>query len=71
MLGEIEVMNELENRGGQWFRAEDLNFVGRRSRRPELARIGTHLRSLYEEAAEDPLPERFTRLLARLDEHRA
>jgi hypothetical protein len=48
-------------------------FGGVKTRRPraELTRIGMHLRTLYDQVVEEPVPNRLTRLLARIEEHRA
>ena len=37
-----------------------------RRARPELARIGTHLRALYQEVEKEPVPERLQQLLERM-----
>jgi hypothetical protein len=37
---------------------------------PELARIGARLRTLFDQAVEEPLPDRLTRLVARLEKDR-
>jgi hypothetical protein len=62
-------MNELEMPSPRIVRDEAANpFVRRQNR--DFGRIGTQLRRLYDDVADEQLPDRFARLLARLDEQR-
>lgn len=38
---------------------------------PDLVRIGVHLRALYDEVLEEPVPDRLRQLVARLEQRRA
>jgi hypothetical protein len=64
-------MSERDNKmGWKWLSAEAATTVNARSERPDLVRLGTRLRNLYENVVDEPLPDRFTGLLTRLEQHR-
>jgi hypothetical protein len=54
-----------------WQSAQEAGGTDSRRSRPELARIGTWLRALYEPVAEEAVPDRLKRLLDRLHDRRA
>jgi len=70
-LMKCKAMSELENRTGwRWAVDERSGEAESRLPRPELARIGKELRALYEDDVDEPLPNRLSRLVARIEPHR-
>ena len=62
-------MTEVENGiAWRWPAAEASSAAKTRSQRPELARIGAHLRAFYGDVVDEPLPDRLMRLLHRLEQ---
>ena len=71
IFGEAEAMSEVGNRTGwQWTVDERSSEAKPRLRRPEVDRLGKELRTLYEDIVAEPLPDRLSRLVARIEQHR-
>jgi len=64
-------MNDSEHSGGwKWRPGAGFGPVKAAQPGPELGRIGARLRTLYDEVVDEPLLDRLTRLVARLDQDR-
>ena len=64
-------MSTVEHRtGAEWQSLRERRGIEPRRPGPELARIGTHLRALYQAVEEEPVPDRLRQLLGRMDERR-